>query len=59
MLSMHPIAGANVSLKVEKKGQSLLHMFKIINVFLKKNGKTLFFFFHILFFVKYMTIEPL
>jgi hypothetical protein len=56
---MHPIAGANVSLKVEKKGQSLLHMFKIINVFLKKNGKTLFFFFHILFFVKYMTIEPL
>jgi hypothetical protein len=27
MLSMHPIAGANVSLKVEKKGQSLIHMF--------------------------------
>ncbi len=39
MLSMHPIAGANVSLKVEKKVQSLIHMFKIMNVFLKKNGK--------------------
>jgi hypothetical protein len=26
-LSMHPIVGANVNLKLEKRGQSLIHMF--------------------------------